>query len=188
MFPSMPEHALERVPDAFVASTAELPHLLAKLVDEEIEIDERTPASRDPLAASEKRFAELDMSEVEKEIHNGKPSSFACPECGGVLWEIDQKGMLRFRCRVGHAYTAEHLRAEQRHAVETALWSALRALEESASLYKRMAERARNAHHPQTRRVYEERAATAENNSRTLRDFLVNVNVSEAEPSGVPNL
>ena len=186
MFPSMPQHALDRVPDALVASTAELPQLLSGLVTEKIEADEHTSASKDPLATSETRFAELDMSEIEKEIRNGKPSSFACPECGGVLWEINQQGMLRFRCRVGHAYTAEHLRAEQRHAVETALWSALRALEESAALYKRMAERARAAHQSQTRRVYDERASTAESNARTLRDFLVNVNVSESPTSSVP--
>jgi len=96
------------------------------------------PPSSD-MARREVRMAELDMSEVEKDLHVGKPSVFGCPECGGVLWEIDQKGLLRFRRRVGHAYTASHLRAEQRFVVETALWAALRALEESASLYRRLA-------------------------------------------------
>ena len=53
-----------------------------------------------------------------------------------MLWEIEQNGFLRFRCRVGHALTAKYLGAEQRHAVEAALWEALRALEESGSLYR----------------------------------------------------
>ena len=106
-----------------------------------------------------------------------KPSIFGCPECGGVLWEIEQKGLLRFRCCVGHAYTADHLRAEQRFVVETALWAALRALEESASLSRRLADRAR-ACGLSTMAMFEDRAATAEHNSRTLRDFLVNVNAA----------
>ena len=80
---------------------------------------------------------------------------------------------------MGHAFTARHLRAEQRHAIETALWEALRALEESASLYRRMATRAHNSNHDQSMMVYQERAENAENNSRTLRDFLVQVNGDE---------
>jgi hypothetical protein len=68
------------------------------------------------------------------------------------LWGVScgrstRKAFLRFRCRVGHALTAKSLRSEQRHAVETALWEALRALEESASLYRKMAGRARGASH-----------------------------------------
>ncbi len=179
MFPAMPQSALERVPDALVASLAEIPVLLARLVAEELDIREHSAPPIESSLASEIRLAELDMSEVENEMRNGKPSPYGCPECGGVLWEVDQSGLLRFRCRVGHAYTARHLRAEQRHAVEAALWAALRALEESASLYRRMADRARYNRHDQSQRVYEERAANAEGNSRTLRDFLVHVNGNE---------
>ncbi len=180
MFPAMPKNALERVPDAFVLPLAEIPGLLSRLVAEEIEAEEPLPSTYDP-TANEVRLAELDMSEVENEMRAGNPSAFACPECGGVLWEVDQEGLLRFRCRVGHAYTARHLRAEQRQAVEAALWSALRALEESASLYRRMADRARFSRHEQSSRTYEERAVNAETNSRTLRDFLVHVNTAETE-------
>ncbi len=179
MFPSMPENALERVPDAHVASLDNLPKLLTHLVQEKITLQKPARSANDQLAQSETRYSELDMSEIEKEVRAGDPSQFACPECGGVLWEIDQAGLLRFRCRVGHAYTAQYLRAEQRHALESSLWSALRALEESISLYRRMADRLGG--HTQSRRAYEERAANAELNARTLRDFLVRVNVHEAE-------
>ena len=82
------------------------------------------------------------MSEIENEGRNGTPSEFACPDCGGVLWEILERGFLRYRCRVGHAFTAKYLEAEQRHAIESALWAALRALEESISLSRRPAKRA----------------------------------------------
>ena len=180
MFPSMPESALRMVPDARVATLEEIPDLIAKLVSEPLK-DLQPPTPLDPLAVRDVRMAELDMSEVENDIRAGKPSVFGCPECGGVLWEINQQGLLRFRCRVGHAYTAQHLRAEQRQVIETALWAALRALEESVSLYRRMAKRATAGHLKGLLKNYEDRATTAEVNARTLRDFLVHVNAGESE-------
>jgi two-component system, chemotaxis family, protein-glutamate methylesterase/glutaminase len=128
------------------------------------------------------------MNEIAGEDRLGKPSPFGCPDCGGVLWEIEQEGFLRFRCRVGHALTAKSLGAEQRHAVETALWEALRALEESASLYRRMAGRATGSGHPLPAQLYQERSSNTEANARILRDFLLQVNVEEnADPEGGPH-
>jgi two-component system, chemotaxis family, protein-glutamate methylesterase/glutaminase len=184
MFPSMPQSALLRVPDARVAELPEIPKLLVELVSEELKgAVQPIPwrARHDKATDREVRIAGFDMSEIENDNRNGKPSQFACPECGGVLWEIDQSGSLRYRCRVGHAYTARHLRAEQRQAVEAAMWSALRALEENASLYKRMAERSRNGRQDQSASIFEERAANAEANSATLRNFLVQVSTPEAD-------
>jgi two-component system, chemotaxis family, protein-glutamate methylesterase/glutaminase len=100
-----------------------------------------------------------------------------------VLWEIEQNGFLRFRCRVGHTFTAQHLGVEQRQAVETALWEALRALEESASLYRRRAGRAGSSHHELPARLYQERASNTESNSKILRDFLLRVNLQESGSS-----
>jgi two-component system chemotaxis response regulator CheB len=179
LFPSMPENALKRVPDAHVATMTEMPALIAKLVSQPLK-DPQPITALDTLAVSDVRMAEMDMAEIERDIHVGTPSAFGCPDCGGVLWEINQEGMLRFRCRVGHAYTAQHLRAEQRQVVETALWSALRALEESAALYRRLSTRADLRNLTSVIRSYAERAAAAETNSRTLRDFLVHVYARES--------
>jgi two-component system chemotaxis response regulator CheB len=71
----------------------------------------------------------------------GDPSEFACPDCHGVLAEIE--GGVRYRCRVGHAWTAEALLAAQGSALERALWTALRTLEEKTALSTRMAGEAR---------------------------------------------
>jgi two-component system chemotaxis response regulator CheB len=184
-FPSMPENALKMVPDAHVATMKEMPALIAKLVSQPLK-DPQPIIAPDRLALSDVRMAELDMAEMESDVHVGTPSAFGCPDCGGVLWEINQEGLLRFRCRVGHAYTAQHLRAEQRQVVETALWSALRALEESAALYRRLSTRADLRNLTSLTRSYAERAATAETNSRTLRDFLVHVNATESDLDQLP--
>ena len=48
-------------------------------------------------------------------------SEFSCPDCGGVLRERSEKGLLRFRCRVGHQHTAESLSDAQDVTLEAAL-------------------------------------------------------------------
>ena len=69
---------------------------------------------------------------------NGKASVFACPECHGVLWEMKEGRLLRFRCRVGHAYTVDSLKSELGESAERAMWAAMRALEEKAAMARRL--------------------------------------------------
>ena len=69
---------------------------------------------------------------------NGKPSVFACPECHGVLWELKDGRLFRYRCRVGHAYSAHSLKSELGEGSERALWAAMRALEEKAAVGRRL--------------------------------------------------
>ncbi|MBV9608978.1 MAG: chemotaxis protein CheB [Acidobacteria bacterium] len=72
----------------------------------------------------------------------GMPSVFACPDCHGVLWEIKEGGSVRYRCRVGHAYSEATLSDELSQAAESALWAAMRALDEKAGMARRMADAA----------------------------------------------
>lgn len=184
LFSPMPANALKQVPQAHVSPLAEIPGLLMELIEENLP-DLSHGASPEPLRPEkETRLSELNMSEMQNsEQHVGRPSVFGCPECGGVLWEIEDHDFLRFRCRVGHAYTALHLEAEQRHTIETALWAALRALEESASLYRRLTSKSHAAGHGLSADKFSERAETTETNAKVLRDFLLRVNQPEEEGS-----
>ena len=74
------------------------------------------------------------------EESEGVPSVFACPECHGVLWELREKELVRFRCRVGHSYGADSLTKELSAASEGALWAAMRALEAKAAMQRRIAD------------------------------------------------
>jgi two-component system chemotaxis response regulator CheB len=69
----------------------------------------------------------------------GKSTVYGCPACGGGLYEVESNPMPRFRCRVGHAWSPESLLEEQAVSTESALWMALRALEEKSALSRRMA-------------------------------------------------
>jgi two-component system chemotaxis response regulator CheB len=42
------------------------------------------------------------------------PVALSCPACGGVLSQIRRSPPLRFRCQVGHAYTAERWQANRK--------------------------------------------------------------------------
>lgn len=178
MFASMPASAVERVPHAHVLPLSEIPDLIVHLVEEEIPELKPVNNGARTQAGKETRIAEFDMSQIENENRPGHPSQFACPDCGGVLWELDDNNLLRYRCRVGHAFTARHLGAEQRNSIEAALWSALRALEENASLYRRMAEKSVSAG---VEKRFEERAEDVSANARVLREFLLHVNQESEE-------
>jgi hypothetical protein len=108
---------------------------------------------------------------------NGPPSAFICPECGGSLWELEQGNMLHYRCHVGHAYTAESLVAGQDGAVEEALWTALRTLEETAALRRRLADDARSKELTHVAGGYEERAQQLEQRAGVIRKVLLNDNL-----------
>ena len=110
----------------------------------------------------------------------GEPSPYACPDCGGVLWELTDDEILRFRCRVGHAFTAETLLTTQAHAVEQALWSALRALEEQAAVTRRIAERLRRHGHDVAADQVMARARALQSQGQQVRRLLLS-GVSAAE-------
>lgn len=168
MFPSMPRSALRRVPDAQLLPLEQMAAELERLTEEELPGEAR-------LEHHERGDVEPATTQMEDDKRPVHRSEFACPSCGGVLWETEDYGFLRFRCRVGHAFTTSHLDVQQRHAVDTALWSALRALEESAALHHRLANRVRDFG-PQSAECYQQSAESKEENARVLRDFLVHVN------------
>jgi two-component system chemotaxis response regulator CheB len=122
-------------------------------------------------------------SQANKE-KTGKPSAFACPECHGVMWETEEGKLLRFRCRVGHAYTAEALRTALSDSVEEALWAAMRTLEEKAGLLRRIGARAGERQAVS----YNEEAGGYDKHAETIRELLVqNQRVQMREESKAGN-
>jgi two-component system chemotaxis response regulator CheB len=104
----------------------------------------------------------------------GKVSVFTCPECHGTLWEADERGIVRFRCRVGHVYSPESMLAAQTDSVDRALWIALRSLEERAALTHRLSERASNRQHTWVAKAFQQRARAADEHAAVIRDLLTN--------------
>ena len=137
LFEGMPTSALEQVGADHVLTAAEIGPLLGRLALEPA--PDRGGMQED--LPKEVALMEIDDSVVEG-AHPGRPSEWPCPDCDGVLWEIEEGDAVRFRCRVGHAWSAEALLHQQRTKVEAALWMALRALEDRAALSRAMVARA----------------------------------------------
>lgn len=98
--------------------------------------------------------------------------TYDCPECGGVLEEVKEGGMLRFRCRVGHVYSPESLLADQTEAVERALWAAVRSMEEQAEFSDRLADNSKQKKRALLARRFAEKADASRENAHVLRDLL----------------
>jgi hypothetical protein len=120
----------------------------------------------------ETEMAGLGAGASDADERPGTPSGFGCPTCHGALWSIDEGGMERFRCRVGHAWSPEALAAEQAQALESALWMALRGLEERAALSRRMGERAESRGHRHSALAFSRRHEEAHRAAEVLRGLL----------------
>jgi two-component system chemotaxis response regulator CheB len=180
MYPSMPQSAIDAVPIDHVAKLSELGTLLVSLAERPVEVGSA------PGRPSEKeiRVAELEPGSTEVNGHEyGKPSAFACPDCHGVLWEVQEGKLVRFRCRVGHSYLPESLSASQSERAEEALWSALRTLRENAALSQRLAERARTRSQSRVVEIYEARAREAIERASSIEELL-RIGIQEALLTG----
>lgn len=118
---------------------------------------------------------------LEVEIALGRPSNtptlaeiadavpLSCPGCGGTLSQI-KRSPLRFRCQVGHGYTAEALAREQVGSIDEAIRIALRVIEERAVLTEKMAMDATQAGRIAAAASFEERAREYRRNAAVLMD------------------
>jgi two-component system chemotaxis response regulator CheB len=171
LYGDMPRNALELVAVDHSLPLAGIAAALTRLAQEPV-TEEGNGLSLERLQF-DVAIADFNLDAIENEGRPGQPSPFACPECGGVLWERDDGELLTFRCRVGHAYSPDTLLAHQTKALETALWTALRALEERASLLKRMIQRFHERDTPQLAVRFEQQYREAEQQAALLRHLLL---------------
>jgi two-component system chemotaxis response regulator CheB len=168
--PGMPRSAIASGAVDHILAIRDIPVLLSALVDE------LAPSRLAGVDHPHLRRMEPDLGEAPLAVHNGdrpgKPSVFTCPECHGTLWEADEGGLLRFRCRVGHIYSPETMLAAQTDEVDRALWTALRTLEERAALAHKLAERARDRQYPLVDRAFTQRANETEREADHIRQLL----------------
>jgi two-component system chemotaxis response regulator CheB len=135
---SMPETAV-RIAGADHCVTLDR---LAPLLEELIRQPAATPGGLAMTDAFEKmpEIVNADMNGQVRNQRRGRISLFGCPDCGGVLWQVDEDKLVQFRCHVGHVYQGETLLQEQADLLETALWTAVRIFKERYLLSQQLAE------------------------------------------------
>jgi two-component system chemotaxis response regulator CheB len=177
LYPEMPLSALSYCEVDHVVPAADLGALLARLG--------REPAGTTPAIPFsirlETAIAAQELRGMDVNDKLGTPSRFTCPECHGALWEIDDGALLRYRCHVGHAFTAESMAAAQAAQTEELLWSLMRSHQERAALTRRMSERERAQNKPDLARQLHERAAGYDEDAKLIENLLQTYDATEPE-------
>jgi two-component system chemotaxis response regulator CheB len=134
--PSMPRCAIAAVKPDHVVPLSAMPDLFLQLARERAQ-----PFAPFEVPESLRREHAVAMGEhaVENLKTIAKPSVFSCPDCGGVLFELDDPQPVRYRCHTGHAFSIRSLAATQEEVTDAALWSSLRALQEKEGMLRRLA-------------------------------------------------
>jgi two-component system chemotaxis response regulator CheB len=157
-FPGMPESAIAHVPVDYVVPLDAIAAQITALV---------AAAPKEEAMSPEPNGGEAPFGHVSKP--DNKASGFTCPECHGALWEQHDGSLIRYECRVGHAYSAESLVAEHADDLEEALWTAYRTLLEHAAIARRLGEAAGRAGHRRSASAYMERAVDCEHHAAVIR-------------------
>jgi two-component system, chemotaxis family, protein-glutamate methylesterase/glutaminase len=170
-YPSMPAHALASASSATAAPIADIPALLSRLLStlppEVADMSLDAPHSQPPLDP-----VELDADASEAFTRQGRSSGLTCPECHGGIFELEVEGVARFRCRVGHSFSSDTLYVEQRASLENALWTAMRALEESAELANRLVRRASGKGNTSVANTFRRNAEVYRQRAEVIRQVL----------------
>ena len=133
-FPDMPLAALRAVPHADRVSLADVGARIGALAGAPCLPPEEIPWD----IGIELKIAGLEGASMANEERLGSLSPYNCPHCNGVLWEIEDGPMTRFRCHTGHAYTMQSLGQSQEEALDRGLFESLRAHKGRAALLRQM--------------------------------------------------
>ncbi|PRQ03936.1 chemotaxis protein CheB [Enhygromyxa salina] len=131
-FSSMPRSAMRATEVDGCAAASELSQLLVEMVYRPI----ATTAPEVPKDLITEARMVVDPTLTTDELEKiGRPSTMVCPECGGTLYELHDQ---RYRCRVGHAYGADHMVFEHEQQIDLQLWTVLRTVQNAITLHRKM--------------------------------------------------
>jgi two-component system, chemotaxis family, protein-glutamate methylesterase/glutaminase len=181
-FPGMPLAAIRDANPMIIDSVSELAgHLCRWLASLTETVPETAMAAhQDPAGARGRGGASLYASQASTGQQGSRAAAdgpgglteFTCPECGGTLWHRHDYGAERFRCRVGHSFSAIELLLGKQGAVESALWAAIVALQERADLARRVAARLERSGSVTRSERYRAEIDVAEQRIKVLRDLI----------------
>ncbi len=171
VYPDMPRAAMERTQVDFVGTPPQIAQQIVRWTkippDGLVEIP-------DDLYV-EARMTERLMSNMNSMKEFGDPVPISCPSCAGPLWEKRNAVSDRYRCHMGHAFSSRTLLMDQDEAVEKALWSAVRTLEERSRMLQNLADRAKATKRHTTSSLYRGRAEKAKKEAQHIHAVIRDV-------------
>jgi two-component system, chemotaxis family, protein-glutamate methylesterase/glutaminase len=170
LYPGMPRAALRATRPSGVVPSSGIAGCLVGWAREQAASS--SPGVEGP--ASEVGGTEFDPTTPSGRAEGGGPAALSCPDCGGAMYELHGGGVHRFRCGVvGHTWSPESLAAQQVEQAEGALWSAVRSLEETAALHRKLAEAAASRGSNVSATRHDERAEDAHDGAQRIRELII---------------
>jgi two-component system chemotaxis response regulator CheB len=167
-FAEMPTTALLRSHPDHVVGLAGMPALFEKLARQSAGQEVPAPGHLQ-YEVNIARGGRGSMSEMD---HIGRRSVLACPDCHGVMWEIDDGELVRYRCHVGHAYSAEIMSLALDENLKQAFGSALRALDERTALARKLEGQATTSGRTRVAESWAAKALEFEAEANIIRDSI----------------
>ena len=146
----------------------EIARVIVDLCRQEVEVPDGPPIGRE--LRMETDIPQMVEAALADPVRPGRHTAMTCPDCSGAMFELEEGSVIRYRCRVGHAWSPQSLLLQQVEAAETAVWAAIRTLEEKAALHRTLAGRPTRS--KLSRQYHDERAEDADASAAVLRNLL----------------
>ncbi|MBD2464437.1 chemotaxis protein CheB [Oscillatoria sp. FACHB-1407] len=164
---SMPRAAMKAVNVDYCVPIAAMGALITDLVDKPI-------LHQEEHAVSEQMDLEVGVAREDNSLEMGimklgDLSPFTCPECHGVLLQLKEGNLLRFRCHTGHAYSLNSLLAEVTQSIEETLWDGIRTIEASEMLMTHTAKHLREMNEHEAADLLLQKAEDAKRRAELVR-------------------
>lgn len=171
LHPSMPRAAMKAVAVDHCLPVSQIGALLVHLVSKAIPAQEEKPVSEkldiEVGVAQEDNALELGIMKL------GDLSPFTCPECHGVLLQLKEGNLLRFRCHTGHAYSLNALLSEVTQSIEETLWDGIRTIEASELLMTHTAKHLREMNEHEAADLLMQKAEDAKRRASLVRQAVM---------------
>jgi two-component system chemotaxis response regulator CheB len=169
-FPELPGRALQVLEPDHVLPIDAIGALLVKLVGGMV------PVVATPSEIALEAEIDLRGAVPPEQMHAlGAQAAIACPECHGPMWTVGNEQARRFRCYLGHAHSARDLLDANAKEVESALWSAVRSLNDRAMTLETLGQDARRMGYTQAAENYDRPAKEARRQAELARKFLLDL-------------
>lgn len=172
LYPSMPSSALQYTPVDYRLPVSEIASLINQLPDQAVLVE-----GENPMNPTQPAFPEDETDRIKKDIESyelgnesNQRSVLTCPDCGGVLWELQNGSMIYYRCHTGHVYNPEVILASHDSELEKNFWTTIRLLVEKAAISNRLAIKAKENRNEDLEAYYLSIANEAENEAKRIRE------------------
>lgn len=188
LYSDMPASALQNLEVDYNLPVAKIASLINELAERTVakkgepEVNQAVP----DFSEDEVSLIKQEIKAYEKGYVSNQRSVLTCPDCGGVLWELQDGQLVRYRCHTGHIFNADSLLTGYDSEFERTFWTAIRLMVEKAAICNRLAVHAKENENLERESFFLSMAKEAENEARRVRASWFNGKAlgSESESGG----